>query len=109
MSRALWHGNITIAKLLPVSPRPGAIGHGLFGDRKHRSDAVLIADIEEHAFGDDPLQPAWLKIDDKQSLLADYLVRIGTFLLDPGYDGALMIAEIDVKLHQMIRTWNVLD
>ena len=38
----------------------------------------------------------------EQRLLADYLMRIASFLTDAGNDGALVVSEVDGELHELV-------
>src|SRR4051794_23314343 len=88
---------------------PGCVGNEPFRNAKQRSDAILVANVEEHALRDDALHLPRLKVHDKERLPANDLGSIGTLLLDASDDRTLMIAEVDLQQHKFIRALDIAD
>jgi hypothetical protein len=82
---------------LRISAGAGAIRHGRLGHGKNWPHTVGIADVEEHAFGNNASHLARLQVDDEQRLFALYLAGISALLPEAGDDGARVITEIDAQ------------
>ena len=94
---------------LPHYPARTPSGTGLFRNCQDRSGTVRIADIEEHAFGNDAAHFPRFQVDHKQRLAAFDLAGIRALLLESGDDLPLVVAEIDAQDNQLVGTRNVFD
>jgi hypothetical protein len=90
-----------------ASPGPRSVRHGRFGHCKNRSDAVGVADIEQHAFGNDAPHFSRWQVHHEKRLPALDLARIHAFFLKAGEDRAGVIAEVDAQLHEFVRSGHI--
>lgn len=80
----------------------GASGHG-----EHGLDPIRKAQVEQHPLRKHAVKLAGLQIYDEQSLAADDLLRIRTFLLQAGDDVPVMVAEMHPQLDETLRAGDV--
>ena len=73
--------------------------------------AVLLIDDDESVRQAcaEALRGAGLEVHDEEALFALDLLGVGALGLEPGHDGALVIAEVDGHLHELVRLRHVLD
>src|SRR5580704_1054983 len=81
-----------------------AVGNRPLRQGERGSNAIGVADIEKHSFGNFSGHLARLEIQHKKGLAGFQFARIIALLPDPGENRPRVIAEIHRELHQLFRT-----
>src|SRR5690348_5264310 len=86
-----------------------AVRYRPFRHGQRRRYAVREPDVEQHPLAYDASHFTRFQVDHEQRLPSDYLARIGALLLHPGENDALMVAEADAELNELVRTRDVVN